>query len=291
MKNIIFTKKSLLWVFLITAFVSLLYPYFAAISLSLPASDDFSSGWMARAEEYDCLFTRAIILANTFSKSWGGDWINHFLQTLLNPLLVFSSPLDYYGEEMMVFFAVFCAVVVYLLHCVFKHFFGIQSSLIRGFLSVAVLAAFLLAGIHVEVFNWYIGATYSWHLCFAMFCISAAIKNTFAQKSVKNSALMVLFGVLACQSVCYDMMIGATLLTLIITDFKNGNMKCAKSGAVILAILITVGCFAAFSSGNFARFGGTVSEIDIIWSVKHSILVCIFEAVLVLKNGSVIFAL
>lgn len=169
-------KKTIICTAFALAWLMLMMPMIWSIFYSLPSADDFSMA--VGIKDRSDVLRMSIEKANAFYMSLSGSWSAIFLETVLNPLIWFK------GKNMIIALriglilncVVFITILVLLWNSICRNLLNIENTVVRNILSFILVCGILLGNVYSEIFFWYVGSIYSWHMSFAMLSILAMIE-------------------------------------------------------------------------------------------------------------------
>lgn len=284
-------KRPIFWLSLILAYILLLTPYFYTVYFSIPSADDFSMAYTAKIMNCNGnIFKSAFDIANKYYMSWGGEWVSFFLEILLNPLLIFAAPLKLYGFEMTVFLLIFIISVLVLMGCILKTIFYIDNIYFRVWIEFFVITIVIISNVYMQVFYWFVGSSYCWAICVTMFTLACVIWSTESSNKRVLLIAAALFGVIASNFLCMDILLGIIVLAMTVKICITDN-TIRFDYCILLLLFVISGCIAAFAPGNFARFNGNAGSLNVLFALKHTALICLQETKLLFSNTILIMCL
>lgn len=284
-------KKVIVCIVFVLVWAIFMTPMIISIFHSLPSADDFSMavGIKNRSD----LLGMSIKRANGFYMSWSGSWSAIFLETVLNPLVWFKGKgaIAALRIGLILNCAVFITVLVLLWNSICKNLLNIESAVIRNVLSIIVVWGILLGNVYSEIFYWYVGSVYSWHMTFAMLSIIGMIEYFFGRQN-KDSQLVLLtvWGSLACSLLNFIVPVILIYIFILCSSRKRNTWK--NKYYLPLIVFCVIGAVTVFAPGNFARHQVIDdSGVHIVKGGINTIIASIEETLVLIRKPSIVLAL
>lgn len=176
-KKSIFDNRK--FIFLIILIIVVLLPMICTIFYSLPSADDFS---MAMGCSKNTLLLDSIGRANEYFMTWSGLWPYMFIETLINPVLLFPLESWWSGGEMVFLFLAFVVSFITVTNLAMVKLLGIYNKEHRCLFTLVILFVFFNTNIYNEIFYWFVGSSYLMALTLGIITIGLTIKLFFDEK-------------------------------------------------------------------------------------------------------------
>lgn len=272
------------WSVLVGAFLVLVLPYCYSMLYSVPTADDFSmivNGDPENGFWADFLF--AIKTANRRYMRQGGSWLCFFLQLLFNPILQFGYKGITYGISNLINMTISFLGLGTALNLIYKHLCKVEERFYRFVLVFFSFALMLLSDTYIEVFNWFVGASYLWWLVFEFLAIALMIMY-FKNRERKVTIALVIIGGIGCMGIPYCIPIGLPYLVIYLQDCLQ-KRKFDKKPLWIFVWFVCCGLSNVLAPGNTVRneaLGG--DGLDYFGAVYYALIDCKMILKRMLKN-------
>ena len=234
-------------IFVIMAAI-LVLPYVMNIVYSLPSADDFSM-----AKNYDLsmnIFIESVRQAGSMYMKWTGEWFYSFIQTLINPLVIFGYSSRMFGIELAVLFLLFIGVIIFCTDRIAVYIFQCDKSLIIYAIQFIVLVIVLNTGIYSEIYPWFVGSSYMIEVTLSLVCITLILKyHESGDKWI--AAVLSVLGFFTCNGIMVVSLICLAYLTIFFKDIIQGKKR--FSALIPFIFCLAGGLFSVAAPGNYAR--------------------------------------
>lgn len=226
----------------------LMIPYIMNILYSLPSADDFSM-----ASHY---VTSSNLLAESFRQAgsmymkWSGEWFYSFIQTLINPLVLFGYSGRMFGIELAVFFVLFICAVLMCTWRVSKKLFGCDDSTAIYLISFVILVLVLNTGIYNEIFYWFVGSSYMIEVTLSLVVISLIIDYSI-KDDIRTAVMISVIGFFTCNGLMVVSLICLVYLALFLPAFIRKQKRMISF--IPFLFCFAGGIFSVIAPGNYAR--------------------------------------
>lgn len=240
-----------------------LLPMLCTIFYTLPSADDFS---MVVDCSKSTLLRDSIRRANLTYMSWQGLWPYIFMETLINPLLLFSLESWGIGMEMILLFSAFIASLFALISTAAKKILGVNKKEIIAVYILFFLFVFINTNIYKEIFYWFIGSQYMMALTLGIITITLAIKYFYDDKRNRGAIFLSICGALACNFFHGAILPGMIYIVLwFCFSIKEHRPLWKKS--IPFWIMLLSGLSAVAAPGNYVRHTAFDSSLNILKAV------------------------
>lgn len=255
--NSIEQRKFIFYIMLIGI---VLLPMVYTIFYSVPSADDFT---MANGCGRTTLLLDSIKHANERFMTWSGLWPYMFIETLINPLLLFPIESCWMGVEMVFLFLAFIASVISVINIALEKILWIYNKDHRCFFILVILFVFLNTNIYCEIFYWFVGSSYMMALTLGFVAIRLTIKLFFNKKmNRREMILLTLSGVLTCNFFQAAILPGMVYIVLWCWSSKKEHRLLWKK-TIPFWCMFTSGLISVGAPGNYARHSYFDSSLNI----------------------------
>ncbi len=255
-------------------------PYIINIVYTLPSADDFSM-----AKHYDLssnIILEAFRQADRMYMEWTGEWFYSFVQTLINPLVLFGYSSKLFGVELAVLFILYIGAIILCTGMIAKKIFECECVGDIYIIQLVVLIMVLNTGVYYEIYYWFIGSSYMLEITLSLVCIILLIKyhdNT----SLKNAVFLSVVGFFTCNGIMVVSLICLAYLAIFLPDIIRKQKKLYSFMPLIFCL--SGGIFAVVAPGNYRRHNsidGTGIHIGV--AMKNTIYVGILHLYEIFSN-------
>ena len=239
----------------------LLLPMAYTIFFTLPSTDDFS---VACNVHKNSIFMDSFRYANMRFTTWTGLWPYMFIETLINPLILF--PLESYGigVEMLLLFSAFMIALFMMIATAAKEILGETKRENIAAYILAFLFVFLNTNIYSEIYYWFVGSSYMMAMTLGLVTITLTILYFYKEKSSRISKILLcVIGALACNFFQEAILPGMIYMILWIC-FSVREKKPVWKKSVPFWFMFVSEVIAVAAPGNYARHESFDSSLHIV---------------------------
>jgi hypothetical protein len=248
-------------------------PYIMNIVYSLPSADDFSM-----AKHYDLssnILMEAFRQADRMYMEWTGEWFYSFVQTLINPLVLFGYSSKMLGVELAVLFILYIGAIILCTGMIAEKILGCERTGEIYLIQLSVLLIVLNTGIYYEVYYWFIGSSYMLEITLSLVCVVLIVKYHDKQ-SWKSATLLSIIGFFACNGIMVVSLICLVYLAMFLPDVVRKQRRLYSF--VPFLFCLAGGLFAVAAPGNYRRHNSLDGTgIHIGEAVKNTLYVGILH--------------
>jgi hypothetical protein len=230
------------------------------IFYSLPSADDFS---MAMGCSKNTLLLDSIGRANEYFMTWSGLWPYMFIETLINPVLLFPLESWWSGGEMVFLFLAFVVSFITVTNLAMVKLLGIYNKEHRCLFTLVILFVFFNTNIYNEIFYWFVGSSYLMALTLGIITIGLTIKLFFDEKMSWGGVIVLsVSGAVACNFFQAAILPGMVYIVLWCwNSIKNHRFLWKKT--IPFWFMFTSGLIAVGAPGNYVRHAHMDSSVNI----------------------------
>ncbi len=243
------TKRYLL--ILVLGYVLLFAPFVYSIFYSMPANDDFAWAidWWSDNRLIEALHRVQYNYMITYGNS---GLVAILIQVLFHPLHIFNNVGHSFGICMIVANVIIFTILITSVRRLFKYLFEMDSDVALDVLTFLVTALVTTTYYYSDVYNWWSGTPgYAGMMVMSVLTCSMMAKY-LKTKNQKTYIAMIVFGLIACTSMMYDVLIGG-FYVLMFFIIERKNQDTLKKKIFPLALYIVMGIIQVIAPGNFTR--------------------------------------
>ncbi len=236
---------------LVLGYILLFAPFVYSIFYSMPANDDFA--WAIDWWSDNRLIEAFHRIAYNYMVTYGNSGlVAIFIQVIFHPLHIFNNAGHSFGICMIIANVIIFTGLLIAVRRIFKYLFDVTNAVVLDVLTFLVAALVTTTYYYSDVYNWWSGTPgYAGMMMMSVLTFSTIVKY-LKTKNQKSYIAMIIFGVIACTSMMYDVLIGAIYVLLVfIIDKKNGDSF--KKKIIPLLFYIVDGVIQVIAPGNYTR--------------------------------------
>lgn len=236
---------------LVVGYIALFAPFVYSIFYSMPANDDFAWAidWWSDNRLIEALHRIKYNYMITYGNS---GLVAIFIQVMLHPMHLFNNVGHSFGICMIVANVIIFTVLLTSVRRLFKYMFDVESEAVLDVVTFLVAALVTTTYYYSDVYNWWSGTPgYAGMMMMSVLTCSMITKYLYTREQ-KTYIAMIIFGLIACTSMMYDVVIGGFYVLAVFIIDKNKSDSLKKK-ALPLVLYIIMGVIQVIAPGNYTR--------------------------------------